>query len=123
MKFKFAMAVIVEADSMESALGQITAHIARVSRQAASGMEPGDCGAEFALSDAGAGDIVTDLTDNVTQSKGPIALDLDPKSPAGIEHAAQQEREKSDMAARRASLANAGRSDAEVMAELKERGV
>ena len=62
-----------------------------------------------------------DRLDKISAERGAIELDLDPKSPAGIARAEQQKREKSEREAIKAAAANAGKSDAEIMREVKAR--
>lgn len=114
MKFKFSMDVVVEAGSVEEALGKVTSHISIVNRQQASGIA--DVAAEFTIGSVDDKTVVTDLTDKVTQSKGPIPLDLDPESPAGKAHAVQEASRKADQERAEDAKANEGKSDAEIMA-------
>jgi len=115
MKFKFDMSVTVEAKSLEDALGAICSHISTVNRQMASGLK--DLAPEFIIAEIDAKTEAVDLTDKVTQSRGPIPLDLDPKSAAGIALVEQQKVRDAEAARTAAALANAGRSDAEILAE------
>lgn len=115
MKFAFKMDVVVEARGIEEALDQVLSHISIVKRQQASGVD--NVAPEFTLSKVADDAKVTDLTDKVTQSNGPIDIDLDPNSAAGIARAEQLEREKTEREAQKAALANVGKTDAEIMAE------
>lgn len=109
--------VVVEARSLEDALQAIASHFSTIARHVGNGTSLADCGPEFSLA-KGADDLkAVDLTDGVTQANGPIPLNLDPASPAGKAHAEQLAREKSEREARKAAIANAGKSDAEIMAE------
>lgn len=116
MKFAFKMDVVVEARGIEEALDQVLSHISIVKRQQASGVD--NVASEFVIYEASDQKVaVTDLTDKVTQSNGPIDIDLDPNSAAGIARAEQLEREKTEREAQKAALANVGKTDAEIMAE------
>jgi len=115
MKFAFKMDVVVEARGIEEALDQVLSHISIVKRQQASGVD--NVAAEFTIAPADDKATVTDLSDNVTQSNGPIDINLDPKSAAGIARAEQVDREKTEREAQKAALANVGKTDAEIMAE------
>jgi len=64
-------------------------------------------------------DGTTDLHDHVLEEQGAIELNLDPASPAGKARAEQIEREKSEREALKAARANEGKTDAEIMAEVK----
>lgn len=112
-KFRFDMSsVVVEARGMEEALQAVASHISTVARQQASGVE--DVAPEFTIEQVDDDAKAVDLTDN---SHGPIELDLDPKSPAGVAMVEQKAREKTEREARQAARANEGKSDAEIMAE------
>lgn len=115
MKFAFKMDVVVEARGIEEALDQVLSHISIVKRQQASGVD--NVAAEFTIAPADDKATVTDLSDKVTQSNGPIDINLDPKSAAGIARAEQVDREKTEREAQKAALANVGKTDAEIMAE------
>lgn len=115
MKFQFKMDVVVEARGEEEALDKVVSHISTVQRQQASNVD--NVAAEFTIATADDKATVTDLSDKVTQSNGPIDIDLDPNSAAGIARAEQVEREKSEREAHKTALANVGKSDAEIMAD------
>lgn len=109
--------VVVEARSLEDALQAIASHFSTIARHVGNGTPLAECGPEFDLVAGPESLEAVSLTDAVTQSKGPIALSLDPESPAGKAHAEQLAREKTEREARKAAIANAGKSDAEIMAE------
>lgn len=115
MKFAFKMDVVVEARGIEEALDQVLSHISIVKRQQASGVD--NVAAEFTIAPADDKATVTDLSDKVTQSNGPIDIELDPNSAAGVARAEQLEREKTEREDLKARLANVDKTDAEIMAE------
>lgn len=119
MKFKFDCSIVVEAVDIETALGAITSHISTVNRQVASGLE--DCAPEFSISRTSNDAVAVDLTDRLSQANGAIALELDPKSPAGIAYAAQL-KARADAGEKLAGEApREPRTDAEILAEHSAR--
>lgn len=125
MKYKFECSIVVAAASVEDALGAVASHISTVNRQMASGVE--DCAPEFAIAQVDDKADAVDLTDKVSQKFGPIELDLDPKSTAGI--ALEQQKAAAKAEAKTlivgVDVQRSGivieRSDAEVMAEHSAR--
>jgi hypothetical protein len=115
MKFKFVMSAVVEAGSEEDALNKVANHIATVSRQFAS--DVANIAPEFGIEQVKDDAKAVDLTDKHTQANGPIELELDPKSSAGVALAAQKKAREAEVEVEKTRDAKANRSDAEIMAE------
>jgi hypothetical protein len=132
-RFRFVADFTFNADSAETLLSAISTHLGDCSRHLANERPLGEVCQHFKIeevsvdwdkeaaarkADPAFDDGTTDLHDHVLEEKGPVELTLDPDSPAGKALAEQQAREKSEREARAAQLANAGKSDAEIMAEF-----
>lgn len=115
--FRFKADLVIAATSAEDLLSKIAAHLGDTARHLGNGHPVADVCKHFSIEKTDAEP--AELDDHILAEHGPAELELDPESPAGKARAAQIEREKSEREARKASLANVGKSDAEIMAEVK----
>lgn len=115
MNFRFTADLVIAATSPEDLLSKLAAHLGDTARHLGNGYSVADVCQHFKVEETKADAVALD--DHILAANGPVELDLDPKSPAGIARAEQQVREKSEREARKAAIANASRSDAEIMAE------
>lgn len=125
-KFSFEMApLVLFANSIEEALGQVGSHISTVARHVASERLLEDCKPKFSISelDAPKPEELNEINpedhvhfDHATAKHGPIPLNLDPTSSAGIAHAKQQTDRKTVAEAAAKAIAKDTRTDAENLA-------
>lgn len=113
--------LVVAAGSLEGALAAVADHFATISRHIGSGRELAECGPEFEIAQTKDDVEAADLTDQVVQNHGAIPLTLDPESPQGKALEAQEAARKIEREAAARAKANEGRSDAEIMADVKAR--
>lgn len=118
MKYKFDSSVVVEGRSAEEAIQAFSSHISTIARQVGNGRSITELGAKFSVQEV---DDKTKATDLVVPNLEPVEPTLDPESPAGVARAAQKAREKLDEEEAQRKQANAGKSDAEVLAEFSAR--
>lgn len=102
-KFSFTMpSLILYANDLETALGQVSSHISTVARHVASERDLADCKPRFTITDLGDAEDkeIEELDedpskhvhfDHAHAKHGPIELDLDPESPQGIAYAKQKD--------------------------------
>lgn len=118
MKYQFKMDTVVDATSLEEAIDQVATHIKTVNRNVASGRTMEECGASFTVKEVANKTKAIDLTaDAAVELHGPIDLELDPASPEGVALVEQKAVKAEEKAAEERRMANASRSDAEIMAE------
>jgi hypothetical protein len=139
-RFRFKTDLLVNASSTEDLLNAIAGHLGDCARhlgnerpldQVCKHFDVEEVKVDWAAEDAARiaaaekgqpyDDGTNDLDDHVVAENGPIELNLDPKSPAGIALVEQQAREKSEREAQKAARANEGKTDAEIMAGVRER--
>lgn len=91
MKFAFELSTVIEADSLETALKQVSSHIQRTATHVANERSLSECGAKFTISEVDNDTPADDLAaDPVVAEHGPAPLILDPESPEGIAYAEQE---------------------------------
>jgi hypothetical protein len=132
-RFRFVADFTANASNLEALLSNLSNHLATMARHAGSGRSEADVCSLFKVEEVKVDEAAEEAAlkanpdfddgtvdlrhDHITAEHGPIELDLDPKSTAGIARAEQLVREKSEREAQKAALANVGRSDADIMAE------
>lgn len=118
MKFKISVSpLVVAADSVEDALAKLAGHISTVSRHIASGRDIADCKPRFSIEKVDDKAEHDELKDAAFEKHGPIDIDLDPKSGAGIARADQVKGEQAGKEAAAKAKIKDSRTDAENLAE------
>jgi len=114
--FRFKADLVLAAANAEDLLSMIAGHLGDTARHLGNGIAISDACKHFSIEETKADAV--ELDDHILAANGPAALDLDPKSPAGVAYAEQLQREKTERETMAAARANEGKSDAEIMAEF-----
>jgi len=121
LKFKLDSSIVVEARSLEEAIQSFSSHISTVARQVGNGRSITELGAKFSIQEV---DDKTKAVDLTVPNLAPVEPTLDPESPAYAALQDQKAARKLEEEAAATRTANAGKTDAEVLAEFsaKEQG-
>jgi hypothetical protein len=139
-RFRFTADFTVDADSVETLLNRISSHLGDAARHVGNERPVSDACKHFGVEEVSVDwkaeaaaraaaaekglafdDGTTDLHDHALDEHGTIALNLDPKSPAGMALVEQETARKAEREAAERARANASKSDAEIMADLRAR--